>query len=177
MTIGLSTIKPCLQKFADLEIITFHSLQVESDETVSIPVMTSPNMKEICEKTEIDTPEKLMLLKSRANKVFQSVKEVCDSNRETLASVLGNMCSFNDQQAQGIIMDVVDMVAEKRGIRKTFEELLSDETLSNYFSSIRVPDWVLLYFKIKARISDSTWQTAINFTKLGRTGVRFNTFV
>lgn len=58
-------------------------------------------------------------------------------------------------------MDVVDMVAEKRGISKTFEDLLSDETLSNYFSSIRVPDWVLLYFKLKARISDSTWQTVI----------------
>ena len=118
-----------------------------------------------------------MLLKSRANKVFQSVKEVCDSNRETLASVLGNMCSFNDQQAQGIIMDVVDIVAEKRGIRKTFEDLLSEDTLSNYFSSMHVPDWVLLYFKIKARISDSTWQTAINFTKLGRTGIRFNIFL
>ena len=86
-------------------------------------------------------------------------------------------CSFNDQQAKGIIMDVVDMVAEKRGMSKTLEDLLSDETLSNYFSSIRVPDWVLLYFKLKARISDSTWQTAINFTNLGRTGVRFNTFV
>ena len=83
--------KPCLQKFTDHEIITFHSLQVESDDTVSIPVMTSPNMKEICKKTEIDTPEKLMLLKSRASKVFQSVKEVCDSNGETLASVLGNV--------------------------------------------------------------------------------------
>ena len=34
-----------------------------------------------------------------------------------------------------------------------------------------VPDWVLVYFKIKVRISDSTWQTVINFTKLGRTGV------
>lgn len=64
------------------------------DDTVCTPVMTSPNMKEICEKTEIDTPEKLMLLKSQANKVFQSVKDVCDSNREILASVLGNMCSF-----------------------------------------------------------------------------------
>ena len=28
-----------------------------------------------------------------------------------------------------------------------------------------------MYFKLKARISDSTWQTAINFTNLGRTGV------
>lgn len=63
--------KLCLQKFTDHEISTFHSLQVESDDTVSIPVMTSPNMKGIYKRTEIDTPEKLMLLKSQANKVFQ----------------------------------------------------------------------------------------------------------
>ena len=55
------------------------------------------------------------------------------------------MCSPNHQQAQGIIMGVVGMVAEKRGIRKTIEDLLSDETLGNYFNyfiSIRAPDWV-----------------------------------
>ena len=71
-------------------------------------------------------------------------------------------------------MDVVDMVAEKRGIKDTIKKLLSEETLDIYVNSMRVRDWVLVYFKLKARISDSTCQTAINFTNLGRTGVSCN---
>lgn len=94
---------------------------------------------------------------------------MCEQNRETLTSVLGNMCALKDKQE--IVMEVIDMMAKKRGIKSTFEELLNEETLEKYVTTMRVPDWVLVYFKIKARISDSTWQTGINFTNLGRTGV------
>ena len=128
-------------------------------------------MKEISQNKDIDTPEKTLLLKNRTKRVFQSVSDVCDEKRESLASVLANMCAFKDQQAQGIVMDVIDMVVQKREIKNTFEELLSEEALDKYINSIRVLDWVLVYFKLKACISDSTWQTAINFTNLVRTGV------
>ena len=134
-------------------------------------------MYEICQNQDINTPEKTLLLKNRAKRVFESVSDVCEQKRELLASVLGNMCAFKDQQAQGIVMEVIDMVAEERGTRKTFEELLSEETLDRYINSMWVPDWVLVYFKIKAPISDSTWQTAINFTHLGRTGVMCNKYI
>lgn len=127
-------------------------------------------MKEICQNKDFDTTEKTFLLKKRARRVFERVSDVCAQNRESLASVLGNMCAFKDQEAQGIVMDVVDLVAEKRGVGDTFKELLSEETLDRYVDSRRVPDWVLVYFKLRARISDSTWQKAINFTNLGRTG-------
>ena len=130
-------------------------------------------MKEICQNQEIDTPEKATLLKSRANRLFKTVSDICEQNRETLVSVLGHMCALKDQQAQEIVKDVVDMVVEKRGL-KTFKELISEEALQSYVKAMRVPDWVLVYFKIKARTSDSTWQTAINCTNLGRTGVSFN---
>ena len=146
------------------------------DDSITPQCTTSPNMKEICQNADINTPEKTLLLKKRAKRVFQRVSDVCEQNRESLASILGNMCAFKDQQARGIVMDVVDMVAEKRGIKDTIKELLSEETLDRYVNSMRVPDWVLVYFKLKARISDSTWQTAINFTNLGRTGVSCNIF-
>ena len=102
--------------------------------------MISPNIKEICLNQEIDTPEKARLLKIGANRVFQSVKEVCDQHRETLTSVLGNVCALKDEQDQGILVDVLDMVAEKRGFKKTFEALLREETLEKYISSMHVPD-------------------------------------
>ena len=59
----------------------------------------------------------------------------------------------------------------KRGIKSAFDELLNEETLEKYVTTMRILDWVLVYFKIKAHISDSTWKTGINFTKPGWTGV------
>ena len=71
-------------------------------------------------------------------------------------------------------MDVVDMVAEKRGVEDTFKELLGEETLDQYVDSRQVLYWALVYFKLKSRTSDSTWQSAINFANSGLTGVRHN---
>ena len=107
-------------------------------------------MKELSQNKDIDTPEKRLLLKNRAKRVFQSVNDVCDEKRESLASVLANMCAFKDQQAQGIVMDVIDMVARKRGIKKTFEELLSEEALDKYINSMPVPDWVAGVFQAQS---------------------------
>ena len=91
-------------------------------------------MKEISQNKDIDMPEKTLLLKNRAKRV--SVSDVCDEKRESLASVLANMCAFKDQQAKGIVMDVIDMVAQKRGIKNTFEELLSEQALDKYINSM-----------------------------------------
>ena len=91
-------------------------------------------------------------------------------------SVLGNVCSQRSASTR-VVMEVADLVAEKRGVGDTLKQLLSGETLDRYVDSRQVPDWVLVYCKLKARISDSTWQTAINFTNLGRTGVRRNSML
>lgn len=71
-------------------------LKVQSDDQISTLSVTAPNKKEICQNKDIDTPEKMSLLKNRAKRVFQSVSDVCDQKRESLASVLGNMCAFKD---------------------------------------------------------------------------------
>lgn len=49
-------------------------------------------------------------------------------------------------------------------------ELIPD-VLQSYLEQFRVPDWVLLYFKLEAIIPDNGWQTMINLTRLGRTKV------
>jgi len=38
---------------------------------------------------------------------------------------------------------------------------------------LRVPDWVLLYFKLQVRLPDAAWQTLLNLTQLGRSGVGY----
>ena len=59
----------------------------------------------------------------------------------------------------------------RKGVKRTVEDLIGEETFSKYVKSLRVPDWILLHFKTKARISGNTWQAVLNITKLGRTGV------
>lgn len=90
-----------------------------------------------------------------------------------MSTVLSSMCAFGDPEAKAIVNEIVEDVALKKGVKRTVEELVGDETFSLYVESLRVPDWVLRYFKTKARISGNTWQAVINITKLGRTGVRF----
>lgn len=133
---------------------------------------SSPDMKEISERSDLETPEKTFLIKKRGTRVMQGVQDLCERSREDLATVLSSMCAFGDPEAKAIVNDIVGDVAVKRGVKRTVEELVGDETFSTYVESLRVPDWLLLYFKTKARISGSTWQAVINITKLGRTGVR-----
>ena len=90
-----------------------------------------------------------------------------------MSMVLSSMCAFGNPEAKAIINEIVEDVALKKGVKRTVEELVGDETFSLYMESLQVPDWVSPYFKAKARISGNTWQAVINITKLGGTGVRF----
>ena len=87
--------------------------------------------------------------------------------------VLSSICAFGNPEAKAIINEIVEDVALKKGVKRTVEELVGDETFSLYVESLQVPDWVSPYFKTKARISGNTWQAVINITNLGGTGVRF----
>ena len=57
------------------------------------------------------------------------------------------------------------------GSKQALAELLVPETYQGFLESIRVPDWVLLYFKLQAKLPDAAWQTLLNLTQLGRSGV------
>lgn len=132
----------------------------------------SPNLKEISEKHDLDTPEKLFLMKQRSSRVIKDVHDVCDKNRESLAMVLSNMCAFGDPEAKAIVNEIVEEVAVKKGVKRTVQELVGDDTLSKYVECLRVPDWKLVLFQAMVRVSAKTWQSVINITGLGRTGVR-----
>lgn len=69
------------------------------------------------------------------------------------------------------VLEVVDLVTKSKGSKNVLTELLLPETLENVFQSIRVPDWVLLFFKLQTRLPDSAWQTLLNLTRLGKSGV------
>ena len=59
----------------------------------------------------------------------------------------------------------------QRDQKKGLEELLMPDTYKRVVESMRVSDWVLLYFKLQARLPDAGWQILLNLTQLGRSGV------
>ena len=63
------------------------------------------------------------------------------------------MCSLSDHETEAIVNEIVQDVEVKKGVKRTVEELVGDDTFSKYMESLRVPDGVLLYFKTKARVS------------------------
>ena len=48
---------------------------------------SSPNMKEICENLEIDTPEKKLLITKWGQQLISQVNALCEEKRESLSTV------------------------------------------------------------------------------------------
>ncbi|KAL9980198.1 hypothetical protein ACROYT_G008752 [Oculina patagonica] len=54
-------------------------------------------------------------------------------------------------------MEIVNTVTEKKGLKKDLEALVPDQSgcsAAIYMKQFRVPDWVLLYFKLEAKLPD-----------------------
>ena len=94
---------------------------------------------------------------------------------ETLACTLGNSFIYGGEAERKKVTDtmseIVDLVMDTKGSKNGLAELLLPDTYQNLLDSLRVPDWVLLYFKLQARLPDAAWQTMLNLTQLGRSGV------
>ena len=105
---------------------------------------------------------------------MKSINQVCEENRETLGSVLGECCLLTGEDgraARESVQSVFHSMVEEKGVQKAFAKLLPEEAWNKRVQCMRVPDWIYLLFKLKSRISDSGWQDLTNLTKLGRTGV------
>ena len=116
------------------------------------------------------------LTKKSAGEILCTLEDVCDRHKTSVASVLGHLCTHDPvkqpSEARNIISEIVSSVTEKKGVKRGLEDLVPD-VLQEYLHQFRVPDWVLLYFKLEAKIPDEGWQMMINLTKLGRTRVSY----
>ena len=115
-------------------------------------------------------------IRERARFVVKQLNRVCHAKGESLGSILGECCvngGKDTTKAQEAVRSAFDVMVKEKGARETFSKLLSEETLDARVQSMRVPDWVLVLFKLKSRISDKGWQDFTNLTKLGRTGVSY----
>ena len=125
---------------------------------------------------ELSPQAKRRKIRERARFVVKQLNRVCHAKGESLGSILGQCCVNRGKataKAQEAVRSAFDIMIKEKGARATFSKLLSEETLDARAQSMRVPDWVLVLFKLKSRISDKGWQGFINLTKLGRTGVSY----
>ena len=105
-------------------------------------------------------------------KVTEELDGVLAKYHESLACVLGNTFLYGDgeekQKVSETLSEIVNLVMDAK---KGLTELLLPETYLRLLHSMKVPDWVLLYFKLQARLPDAGWQTLLNLTHLGKSRV------
>ena len=140
----------------------------------SSPCSSCSSISETRDSPDIGKTTKKRMVQEKCRKVRASLSDVAEKYRESIGCVLGNSFIFGEedekQQVRDVLSEIVDIVMDAKG-KRGFSELFSSEAHNRIFKSMRVPDWVLLYFKLQARLPDSAWQTLLNLTHLGKSRV------
>ena len=150
----------------------------------SCPTSTSPlanpvspfadSIEEIRNNANLTPAVKKRKIRKKAKVVIEEVKNVCSSHSETLADALSECCLSDSKGcsfARETISNGFDQVVERKGVKRAFSDLLSEETTEMQLAAQSVPNWQNLLLKLETRTSDKSWQTIINRTNLGRNKV------
>ena len=147
----------------------------ESSDSSSSNRSSSSVIEETLRSPSIGPTLKKRKVSQECRKVTVELDGVLAKYHETLSCVLGNSFLYGSEEDKGnvseTLSEIVNLVMDAKGSKKGLEELLMPETYQRVVESMRVPDWVLLYFKLQARLPDAGWQTLLNLTQLGRSGV------
>ena len=109
--------------------------------------------------------------------VWNNIHDICEKFRQPLSLVLGQGVLAKDTAAKETINKVVETVVGTRGVKRGVEEVLGNDVHLKFLKSSQVPDWVFLYFKIQPRLPHQAWQTLLNLSMLGRSGVSSREFI
>ena len=147
---------------------------------ISPSLSTSSSSIEDIKSSSLGSTTKKRKIAKQCSVVMASLNDVSEKYRESLSSVLGNAFVFGNENEKGQVRDtiseVVDMVLDAKGPKKGLSELLSSSTYERIMKSMRVSDWALLFFKLQSRLPDSAWQTLLNLTQLGKSGVSMHSY-
>jgi hypothetical protein len=96
-----------------------------------------------------------------ARKWLLIFSDVCERHHESLGWVLWNYFIFGNDDKKTYVRDtisnIVDKVMDANSSNKGLSDLLYPETYKTILNTMRVPDWVLLYFKLQTNLPDSDW--------------------
>ena len=105
--------------------------------------------------------------------VWTLISDVREKYQLPLASAIAGQ--VHNPEVEKLLSEIAEELTAKKGPKQAFETMLGD-SVPHFFQSLRVPDWVLLYFKLQAKIPDQGWQTLLSLTNLGRIGVSYSLF-
>ena len=113
---------------------------------------SSSVIEETLKSPSIGPTLKKRKVSQECRKVAVELDGVLAKYHETLACVLGNSFLYGSDKDKGnvseTLSEIVNLVMDAKGSKKGLEELLMPETYQRVVESMRVPDWVLLYFKL-----------------------------
>ena len=127
--------------------------------------------------SDLDSPVKRQRIGEKASAVYAEIEHVCKHYKETLADVLSSVYlinAFEDRNStcKDTLRDLLESISDAKGAEETVG-LMPHDIVSSKMRLLRSPDWVMLLFKLNAKLSDEGWQMLINLSSLARTGVRF----
>lgn len=150
-----------------------------SSSGISSDGSTDSNSNSVIEET-LKNPSIGPTLKKRkiayeCSKVSSELEGVWAKYHESLSCALGNSFLYggdeDKEKVSETLSKVVNLLMDAKGTKKGLTELLLPETYQRLLGSMKVPDWVLLYFKLQTRLPDAGRQTLLNLTQLGKSRV------
>ena len=144
------------------------SLSIQSPAKITSPrASTSALIK----SKEISPQEKKLRIKAKGEQFMKSLNVVAYAYQENINEVIGNLASEGDRVYSDIVMGATDVIFSRLEAKAALDTTLSKQSQSILYQSIRMPHWIYLLLKVRTKISDAGWQTLLNLTQLGCTGV------
>jgi len=118
---------------------------------------------------------KKKLISFRCGETIKSLKEALLP--DTFGSIIGFGCLHDVETVRDFIHEellvALDLISAKKDSKQSMSLLLGAGLMSKYAKSLRVPDWVQVLVKLKARLPDAAWQIVLNHLNIGRSRVSF----
>ena len=83
--------------------------------------------------------------------MMKQIQGICDSNGESLGSVLGECCLLPGKEcAREAVSLILDLMVKEKGARTAFTKLVLEEAWEKRIECMRMPDWFYLLYKLKS---------------------------
>ena len=123
------------------------------------------------ESISTSTPNQTSSSRKRARRCLipNPLENIAEKYHTPLSRVLQDALGDSDssENTEKMLQEILGKLVELKGAKEAIESVIKKDDLREYLSSLRVPDWVLLYFKLSAQMPDKAWQTLLNLTQYG----------
>ena len=127
------------------------------------------HMKETLNSSSLGPTAKKREVAQECRNLTEEKDGVLAKYYESLACVWKQFALWWRQtESQGIRNNIRDSKFD--GAKKALSELLRPNRNQRFLQGMRVPDWVLLYFKLLAKLPDAAWQTLLISRSLEKVG-------